>query len=279
MNNFGTVHLKDEKFNAAQTREMQLLIKIAPQRISYALINGKDNKLLVLYDSPIKSPIEETLNALLLENEYLRSTFSGIKISVQTSNFTFIPAQYYTRDNLHGYEKIVQANEGTKTFVSSINADGIKCITALELNVISPLISDFSEARFFSQAEPLIEAGLRKSVSATQKLVLQFNDDSFEACVTAEDKLVFYNLYAINNADDFNYYLLMIMQQLVIDTTNTSVIVAGNIGLDDENFKRIQKYFESIQFADCGEITNFSSDFDQLQKHKLYSLISLMLCE
>ena len=61
MNDFGIVHLKDERFDSTQTREMQLLIKITPQRISYAIINGIDNSLVVLYDSPVKDSIDRAL--------------------------------------------------------------------------------------------------------------------------------------------------------------------------------------------------------------------------
>ena len=121
MNEFGILHLKDEKFNVSESREMQLLIKIAPGHISYAIIHQKDNQLLVLFDSPIHQSIELTLNDILQSNEYLRSSFAVVKVAVQSFNFTLIPSQYYTKDDIPGYEKLVQANEGTKTFISTIN--------------------------------------------------------------------------------------------------------------------------------------------------------------
>ena len=55
MNEFGILHLRDEKFNPSQSSDAQLLIKVAPKRISYAIVNEKENRLQVLYDSPISS--------------------------------------------------------------------------------------------------------------------------------------------------------------------------------------------------------------------------------
>lgn len=279
MNDFGTLHLKDEKFNPAQSREMELLIKITPKRISYAIVSDRENSLLLLYDAPIAQSVEDDLSDLLINNDYLRLPFAKIKASVQTLNFTFIPLQYYTRDNMSGYEQIIQASDDTKTFVSTINAESVNCVIALEMNTIAPLIGAFSLLRLLSQAEPLIQGGLKVKSALRDKLVLQFNEDSFEVYAHIADKFVLYNLYAFENAEDFNYYLILVMQQLAIDADKTSIILAGDITTEDANYKRIEKYFSNISFADSSEFTTFSTHFNSIPKHKYFSLISLLLCE
>ena len=279
MNDFGIVHLKDERFDSTQTREMQLLIKITPQRISYAIINGIDNSLVVLYDSPVKDSIDAALDDLLATISELKSGFAKVKVSVQTPHFTLLPTQYFIITDLPEYEKLIQAGRDTKTFISSINKDSIKCVIALKVKDIMPITSTFPDARLFSQVEPLAEIGLRLRDTNAHKLLLQFNDQSFEACLISDEKLVFNNNYTIKNADDFNYYLLMIREQLAVDTKNTSVILAGNIESSVEQYKRIEKYFEDVRFADSTEIINFSKAFDQTSKHRYFSLLGLLLCE
>ena len=278
MNDYGTVHLKDEKFNPAQSREMQLLIKVGSDRMSYAIVNERDNRLMVLYDSALTQSVEDAIGDLLSENDYIRSSFSKIKVAVQTLNFTFIPQQYYTRDDLPGYEKIIQAQEETKTFVSDVNDHSVKSVVALELKTIAPLISAFSEVKLMSQAEPVIEGNLKTRELKSKRLFLQFNSDSFEACLCNEDKFIFYNVFSTGNADDFNYYLLMLMEQLSIDGAGTSAILAGNISANDELHNRVAKYFQHVRFADCSELTALSPVFDDLPKHRHFSLISLLLC-
>src|SRR6476469_4205205 len=144
MNDF-SIHLKDEKFDQSYSREMQLLIKITPKRISYAIVGHKDHKLLILHDAPVGESTEEAFTELFDEHEFLRLPYARIKVSVQTLNFTFIPIQYYTRDDLPSYEKIVQSHEETKTFVSTINGESVNCVIALELKTIAPCISAFSQ--------------------------------------------------------------------------------------------------------------------------------------
>jgi hypothetical protein len=279
MNDFGIVYLKDERFDSAQTREMQLLIKITPQRISYAIINDIDNSLVVLYDSPVKDSIDAALDNLLRTNSELKSSFAKVKVSVHTPHFTLLPAQYFTITDLPEYEKLIQARGDTKTFVTSINKDSIKCIIALKIKDTAPITSAFPDVRLFSQVEPLAEMGLRLRDTNAHKLVLHFNDQSFEACLISDEKLVFNNIYAIKNADDFNYYLLMIREQLAIDTKNTSVILAGNIESAKDHYKRVEKYFKDVRFADSTEIVNFSRAFDKISKHRHFSLLGLSLCE
>ncbi|MBC8051940.1 MAG: DUF3822 family protein [Sphingobacteriaceae bacterium] len=278
MNEFGILHLQDEKFNPSQSRDTQLLIRIAPRRISYAIINEKESRLQVLYDSPISDNTESILGNLLAENNYLRSPFAAVKVSVQTDNFTFIPTQYYTRDDLGSYEKLIKATGSTKTFISTIHADSINCVSALELETITAFVAAFPEVRFFSQAEPLVEGGIKTTDTKATKLILNFNEESFEASLSTDEKLVFYNLIEISNADDFNYFLLNIIQQFAIEPQQTTLVLSGNINQGDANYRRAEKYFNNIAFADSSQITLYSTIFDQLPKHQHFSLISLLLC-
>lgn len=278
MNNLGTVHLKEEKFDTTQYGEMQLLIKITGEHISYAITNQKDNQLVILYESSIKTSVDETINQLLNENSYLHASFAVVKVSAQTSRFILLPALYYTSDNLSGYEKLIQANEQTTTFVTNVHQGNIKCIFALEQVIVNSILQTFPQARFFCQAEPLVESSLKITAGLNQ-LILQFNANSFEVCFISDGKFVFNNLYNITNADDLNYFLLMIMKQLTIDAKSVVIVLAGSIVRDDENFKRIEKYFENITFANIEKLITKSSAFDQLSEHQHYSLLSLGLCE
>lgn len=279
MNNLGIVQLQDEGFNTSQTRETILLIKIAPKRISYAIINERDNRLLVLYDAPVSTSIKEAIDLVFSEKEYLNSEFSRIKASVQTSSFTFIPTKYFITEDLPIYEKLILADQTTKTFRSNIDDSlDMECIIALERSSIEKIEDTFNEVRIFSQAEPLIKGSLRTQHSSLPKLILQFNYDSFEAYYTTEKKFIFYNLFKIENADDLNYFLLNIIQQLSIDRDNTAIILSGNIVIDDEHYKRIDKYFADIRFADSSKLINYSPEFNQLPKHLHFSLLGLILC-
>jgi hypothetical protein len=279
MNSFGTTHLKDDRFNIAQAKEMQLLLQVGTTHISYAIVNEKENRLVALYDTEISGTVEETLTRMVTENDYLHSTFSSVKASVQTLKFTFIPAQYYSRDDIPGYERLVQASDITKTFVSPLDSDGVKCVVALSLQTIAPIISLFPESRLYSQAEPMVEASLKLGRSKPSELVLRFAEGWFEACVVTEGKFMFYNIFNIDSADDFTYYLLMLMEQAKLEPTRTSVTLTGYIGEEGEVYKRIERYFENIHFADSSVLVMMPEAFSSLFKHQHWSLLGLRLCE
>lgn len=279
MNGSGILHLKDGNFNIAESRETQLLIRVAANRLSYAIVNQKDNRLLVLYSKLVTESAETELDALIRANAYLQSPFAAVKMSVETFNFTLIPVQYFTKDDLPGYEKLAQSSQSTKTVISTINAEAIKCVSALELEITAPFISLFSQIKLSSQVDSLVEGSMKLSGDKGAKLLLQFNAGSFELLYSLDDSLVFYNIFPIANEDDFNYYLLSVVKQLKLESQHTSVYLAGNIHASDESYLRVEKYFDRIHFAESSKIVSPAAEFKQIELHEYFSLLSLRLCE
>jgi hypothetical protein len=275
MNGIGKTQLIDDHFQSQHSGKCDLLLQLTSSRISYALFDKARDTIKAVFDAPITQ--ENDLRGFLTNDPLLNAHFHKVKISLQTFKFTFVPSDVYDEGSLNHYNKFIQAAPSTLS-VSHILTQEIENIAAFDAETKSTLDSKFQHYCSVSSANPLIEAAA-KIYNDSKQLILNFTDNSFEALLLDEGKLIFYNIFTIQTAEDFNYFLLLVLQELQIDPKITVPVVCGQIDTTNENYHRLQKYFSIISFADIGLLINPSPVLEQIPSHRFFSLIGLNLCE
>lgn len=279
MNNVGTLHLKDKNYQPEQAGSCELLIKHNKHKLSYAIRNIQSNELYVIYDAALSGSMEDTLTGLTAQNEYLNQRFEQVKVSFETFNFVFIPTELYAESSSSSFNNFVQSTKPTSTFTNTMLEGKVHAISAVEDSVVAPLKKRFPNAIVYSQAEALIESALKSSAGAGGlKVIIQFNSGSFEMVIVSDGEFVFYNIFSFENADDFNYYLLLIKQQFELQT-DTPVLLAGEIEKYSELYRRISRYFQHIRFSDSTAMIKHPDSLKLLPSHQFFSLLSMSLCE
>lgn len=278
MNNNGTLHLKVNDFPPGQAENCELLIRISTGRLSFAVINTEQNLLKALFDSVLFSSVAETFNGLWNQNDYLSYTFRKVKIATETFNFTFIPSDLYSDDSLPVYQNFINSTGQVKHIVKNMKEAKIKTVASIDEQLIVPLLAKFPQASLYTQSESILEGSL-KYLSENKTLVLQFNSGTFEALVVSSHEIIFYNIFSSPTTDDFNYYLLLIMQQLELNPSDVTVTLMGEIEKYSENYRRVSKYFNNITFAESAKFFNYPEAFKLVPSHQFFSLLSLSLCE
>jgi len=278
MNNVGTLHLKDKAYLPEQAGLCELLIKHNKHKLSYAIRNIQTNELYVIYDAVLSAPMEETLAGLAAQNAYLNQRFGRVKVSSETFNFVFIPAELYAETSSSSFKNFVQSTKPASTLTNSMLEGKVHAISAVEDAVISPLKKMFPDAVIYSQSEALIESALNGAAAEGMKVIIQFNSGTFEMVVVANGEFVFYNIFSFENADDFNYYLLLVKEQFELHP-DTPVLLAGEIEKYSELYRRIARYFQHIRFSDSTALVKHPDSFKLLPSHQFFSLLSMSLCE
>lgn len=279
MNNVGTLHLKDKNYLPDQAGSCELLIKHNKHKLSYAIRNIQSNELYVIYDAALSGSMEETFAGLSTQNEYLNQKFGRVKVSSETFNFVFIPSELYAESSSSSFRNFVQSTKPTSTFTNTMLEGKVHTVSAVEDSVIVPLKKRFPNAVVYSQAEALVESALKSSAdSSGLKVTIQFNSGSFEMVIVSDGEFVFYNIFSFENADDFNYYLLLIKQQFELQQ-DTPVLLAGEIEKYSELYRRISRYFQHIRFSDSTAMVKHPDSFKLLPSHQFFSLLSMSLCE
>lgn len=278
-------HFKDKNFQPERANTCDLLIVLSSERISYAIIDRVQNQLQVLFDTSLlrrngRIDMLGKLDELLDTRQELRYTFRKIKVSLQTSNYTFIPQALFDRSHVADYAKFITSDITARenAQVCELPTLGINNVIAFDNDFRNAIEQRFKGAHLFSQADPFI-SGISKSYTNPNTFIaLNIQQETVEFAVFQANELVFYNLFDCLNADEFNYFLLHTIKELGLNK-QTEVVTAGILEKNDEYYKRIQKYFDSINFCNTHQLLTPSTITDQLVAHHSFSLISLNLCE
>ncbi len=285
--NYMEQYLKDENFQPQRAEEYDLLMEVSPSQISYAIVDDINNQLQVLFSSSLinndsQVSILDRLDTLFNTQAELQLPFRKVKISLQTSQFTFIPNELFDQSLTKEYAKFIQPRTQIDhpVQINDIKSVSIKNVIGLDPELQKILQTHFHQPHFFSQADPFI-AGMNQMIveSECTSLGLNIQSASIEIAVFDSGELIFYNLFDCVHADEFNYFLLTTVKELNIDSAQTKILLAGTIEKNDAYYQRIQKYFHDIHFLNTRQLLVQSELTEQLVPHLFFSLISLDLCE
>lgn len=279
------LYLIDDDFQSQQAAKCDLLVHIGLETFQYAIIdNGREQlKALAEFEIPaVHSQIEllTAIENLPESSRQFKYSFNRIKISFDTFHYTFIPVDLYKEENEQEYAKFIGATFESDVMVNTIRSTNIKNVIAIDSQLKQALNGIFQKPRIFNQASSFIE-GIKKTHNKDQasSLFIDINSKHIQLAWLKNSELMFYNTFDCINADEFNYYLLNVLEQLDIDAEQTQVVLSGKIMSNDDFHQRVEKYFNRIDFADSRLLVKYPERFENVSPQAYFSLISLDLCE
>ncbi|WP_423149475.1 DUF3822 family protein [Rubrolithibacter danxiaensis] len=279
MNTTGKVQIVESSFSIENTGNCNLLLRISDTSLSYAIVSAEEKELKVLFHSALEDVEGKRSGDFFKDDRLLNQPFAKIQAAVETSAFTFIPAELYSEDNLQDYSRFIGAHANSKFLVSDLKRTGAKCISAFPAPQLNALETLFSQVELYNPALPLIESLLSATIATGWQLLLQFNSTNFEVLILNDGKLHLYNIYSIQTATDFNYFLLLILQQLNLKPEILQLTISGEIEKNDDKYAVLQKYFKKITLANPDNFIKEDGFFKEIPPHRFFGLLSLSLCE
>lgn len=276
MNNPETLHFKDGDFTQGNAGDSELLIQVSPSRLSYAVISDR-KEVIVLYDTSLQKSLSGTLEELVATNELLNFIYKNVRIAVESFNFSFLPEEVYPKAQSDVIAPLISKSKENEIFTSQIKKAGIKSFFSLPDQLVKALQSAFPDAILYSQAEPFI-TGILSAYQGSNKIFMNINPTEFEIASISEKGLSFYNIFKHDNADDFNYYLLYVLQELNLTENLPELVLSGHIVAGDITYKRIEKYFDKISFAESSVVA-LPAALNKDLISRFFSLFALSLCE
>jgi len=278
-------HLFDDDFQSQNAAKCDLLIHLGFETFQYAIIDivRDELKSLAEYQIPSSSSPQELIQAIEKLPEYNREfkfPFHKISLSVDTFKYTLIPESLFNEESLAHYTRFFQSAIPGEIFQNSIKSERIKNIFSISKELYTDLNRIFNEPVIYSQSCTFIE-GIKKTYKerASGSLFIDIHKKHIQLALFNDSGLVFYNIFDCQNADELNYFILNTVETLQLKSDETSLILSGEINSDDEYFKRLEKYFSEISFADSRLIVNHSEKFDEYSSHTYFSLICQEQCE
>ncbi|WP_316823515.1 DUF3822 family protein [Pedobacter gandavensis] len=276
MSHKNSILLVDPEFDPSTAPDCNLLLKITADSFSYAIIDKTSNQLKAVYDQQESRNIPHDLAVKLKNDSYLNLPFKDIKVAVYSENSISIPTELFDAKNLNQYAKFFTEVPSDNLYVRPFAQYGFTSIFTLQRFMDETLTDTLLTCKLFDQVAPILAMVQDKG---KKSLILDFTAASFTAVLTAGEKFIFRNCYEIENAEEFNYYLLLLIQQIQIDLIETEVLLSGIIHEDDAYYQCLEKYFRNITFN-----TPLSDQVDHkiledMPAHYYSSLLALDICE
>lgn len=276
------IHLVDPNFQSQHSGKCDLHIHIGQNMIKYAVIDKGREQVKALVAASLKAGDSEITEAddFLTDNKLGSLHFRKVKISVETTKFTFIPNELYAEQDKLNYSRFIGPQQETDVIQNDIKKLKLKNISAVDSALQDLLKSHFRQPQLLSQADPFITGTRMLYANRTETVIyLNISLPTFEAAVIKEGRLLFYNLFGCSTPDEFNYFILLMLEQLNLDPAESEIIIAGDISRGDEYYQRLEKYFSNIVFAGTSKLVMLTGIFSEIEPHRHFSLFALGLCE
>lgn len=278
MNPLEALALFDPGFQSQHSAKCDVLIRIDSKHIGIAIVDQLQDQLRALLIRPIGLNADTELSSIFEGEAVLKYHYRKIKVSMRAREFVFIPSEAYQQTLLPVYSAFMSRQD--EIHVTHLRAPRIKNVTSLDPVVQQRITGRFVNAHFFSQADPFLDAFLKCHYKPmSHQLFIHFSDEVFDIALAEGKKILFYNVFENRTAEEFNYFLLLVLRQLKLTSGQVEVVVAGQISAGDERHVRLEKYFRTIGFAESGKLMKTSTPFAELETHRHFSLLGLNLCE
>ncbi|SKB91293.1 DUF3822 family protein [Daejeonella lutea] len=279
------LYLSDDDLQSQLAARYDLLVQIGLETFQYAIIDKQINQVKVLAEYELTLPAQnkdiiKAIEGLPEANRQFKFAFNSVKIAFNSSDFTFIPADLYQEGIREEYGKYLNPTGSSELLVNNIASAEIKNIVAIDSDLNSGLNKIFHRPRIYNQAYPFIE-GVQKYLNREDETACFFDiqPKQFQVAVYKHFNLEFYNSFEYANPDEFNYYLLHLIDSANIDTEKTPIILTGKVSSTDDVHQRLEKYFSDIRFIESNDLSKYSDQMGKDKPNAFFTLFSLQLCE
>ena len=281
---------KDELFDEEFIHQYHLLLNIGTRDFQLLVIEPESNKVLLLEDFVLPSltsneELLHILDQLFDSHAFLKAGFwKKIKVAIKNQKFVQVPQALFAEDSLGEYLKFnAHIDPAHESFIASFNKRS-QAVTVFAINndLRKWLTNVYpnNPPTFTHQSAALIEGTMDFAKSRTDN-PLYIYVDRFKLHIIAcnEEKLIYYNQFAIKQFSDYIKYIMLVMKSLNMDQQSSQIVLWGYIGKNSPHYHEFYKYISNVTFGSQPGYLNFSYVFDEVQDHHFFDLYSIHLLD
>ena len=281
--------VKDPKFTIDELDHYSLVMQVGIYDLQFAVIDSQDNQCMALEDYKLEGI--KTVNgrlrlikSILDDHEFLTAGFwKDVKLCLKTHKFSLVPSMMFVPENAADY---LALNSEIKTtfeevaYYKQISVDIIN-IFAGETKLCRWIESIYKKKKvhIIHQGSALIEGMLKHADHIQEKGMYCFVDRGIQhILVTENDKLLYYNQFAARKKEDYLKYIMLVFNELKMDTKRSQVFLWGFIQPGSMEMSILKKYIRNISFGSKPSFLRFRHHFDEVEDHQYFDVLSGYLC-
>jgi hypothetical protein len=205
-----------------------------------------------------------------------------VKVSFKNNKFVQVPTSLFVEDVAADYLKFNASVDPEKEEITYGDNKSIGAVTvfAVQKELLSWLKQIYSNTniQFVHQSTALIEGVLQiAGYSPTNKLYIYVDRFKLHILSTENNRLIYYNQFAIKQFSDYVKYIMLVMKGLGMDQQTCEIVLWGYISNNSPHYLEFAKYIRNITFGGRPQPLKFGYIFDEVQDHHFFDLFSIHL--
>ena len=256
----------DEEFDAGKSIQYRMTIQFALGGLSYALLDTKGNRLIVLecYQSDLLSDSNDLFHTLerSLETKGLNNkSFQSIICIIDERLNTLIPEALYQPEDNEKYLGFGFTLPSDYVMMT----DHLPCkavnLYAMPQNLQSRILAKWPNAEITHSTSVFINS-VPKTEDPTAFVNVRNRD--FDLVIIKQGRLYFFNNFKFNTKDDFAYFLVFALEQNGLSGQDTPVCFTGLIRPASEIIDLSGRYIRDIRFVEDPNELQISHDIKEV---------------
>jgi len=258
----------------------KLSIQVSLTGLSFSIFDTLTHTIVsvkeVVFDSFHKATkIEDLFAKAFLDSPELKDPYDEILVIHNNNLSTFVPVALFDENFLGSYLQYNTKVFDTDFFAfDEISNYQMNAVYIPYVNINNFFIDQFGSFDYKHANSILVTKLLDASKNNDdKKMIVNFNQNHFEIVVVQNQKLLLFNSFDYQTAEDFIYYLLFTAEQLNMNPESFKLELLGTIAEEDDFYKMAYKYIRNISFFDVVDLQK-SNAFTAAQNQKHFILFN-----
>ena len=266
-------------FDFSNHGKLRACIDVSSAELIFSLFTA-ENELAYLQHCLLKAneKVADVLEYLIETDPFFSQNYANVYICVSNSLYTLVPTALFVNENKAELLKFNHTitNESVVLSDEIVSADS-HCVYAIDKRVKELLDKTFPNNHVKHKTSCLIES-LPTTTSKTHKTCLVNVQGNSMDVALYNKKLLFFNTFEFQTAEDFLYFILAGLEQNACLLDETEVVLAGEIEAGSALYLTLKEYVPKLKFAVTNRSILKKNDFVKLPDHFYYTLFNLYLC-
>ncbi len=280
---------RDDRFSIDELEHYSLTLQVGIKDFQVAVTDSQNNRCMALEDYELLGI--RTVNARLrllkkiLDNhEYLTAGFwKDVKLCLKTHKFSLVPSEIFIPESAGDYLAVnseIKLSFEEVGYYKQISADFVS-VFAVELKLSKWLGSIYKKrlVHIVHQGSVLIEGVLKNDNHSHEKSLFCFIDRGIlHVICAAEGKLLYYNQFASRSKEDILKYIMLVFNELGMNPKINNVSLWGYVKQNSDEIELLKKYIRNVSFGARPSFLKYSYQFDEVEDHQYFGVLSAYLC-
>lgn len=258
--------------NIKNTIDYRLSVQVSLSGLSFLVTNPERSNVAffhqkVLDYSTTPAELLMEIESIMFQNDLLNSKFQEVSLVYSTPIYTLVPKSLFDETKASEYLKFnskILANDYMAHDV--LENQDIVVVYVPFMNINNFFFEKYGSFNYYHSTTVFLKAVLEHEKYSLPKMYLNFQKNSFDCIILKNGQLKLCNTYNYKTPEDFIYYTLFCMEQLKLNPETLPVLLCGDIGQDDENYKIAYTFIRNIEFIKS-DTTAKLTDNDKPHQH------------